>query len=149
MHNEMQHGMQASAAIRNLKLARSSGLATGAELRAHDWDATDLSSRLGAGSVDSVVADLPFGHRCRWDVELELPRFLGELSRVLRPGGRAVLLMAGYRRVADILGGADIPAGVADIPAADGEAGLVLVARRRVNVGGFGCWALTLEARRE
>ena len=60
-----------------------------------------------------------------------------------------MLLMAGYRRVADILGGADIPAGVADIPAADGEAGLVLVARRRVNVGGFGCWALTLEARRE
>ena len=145
------HRPTASAAIRNLKLARKCGLATGAELRAQDWDATDLRSRLNASSVDCVVADLPFGHRCRWDVALELPLFLDELSHVLRPGGRAVLLMPGYRRVADILGGADIPAGAADIsagPGAGGEAGLVLVARRRVNVGGFGCWALTLEATR-
>ena len=144
------HWPTASAAIRNLKLARKSGLASGAELRAHDWDATDLRSRLNASSIDCVVADLPFGHRCRWNVELELPLFLEELSHVLRPGGRAVLLMPGYRRVTDILGGAGIPAGAADISAGpgDGEAGLVLVARRRVNVGGFGCWALTLEATR-
>ena len=74
---------------------------------------------------------------CRWDVALELPLFLSELAHVLRPGGRAVLLMAGYNRVASILSPAE----------GGGEAGLALVARRRVNVGGFGCWALTLEAR--
>jgi len=120
-----------SAAIANMKLARASGLAPGAALDARDWDATELRA-LEASSVDRIVADLPFGHRCRWDVETELPLFLREARRVLRPGGRAVLLMPGYRRVSDLVETMD---------------GVVLEEKRRVGIGGFGCWALTLARR--
>ena len=84
-----------SAAIANMKLAREHGLADGSTVVAYDWDATDLGA-LQEDSVDRIVADLPFGHRCRWDVEAELPLFLAEATRVLRRGsGRAVLLMPG------------------------------------------------------
>lgn len=128
------HRPTSSAAIQNARLARSLGLADGAELRVHDWDATHLSA-LEPGSIDRVVTDMPFGHRCRWDVAKELPAFLTELARVLRPGGRAVLLMQGFRRVSELLDPEDGP-GLRD---------LTLVARRRVNIGGFSCWVLTLE----
>ena len=49
---------------------------------------------------------------------------------MLKPGGRALLLMQGFRRVDEL--------------ARRGN-GLVLKERRRVGVGGFLCWALTLE----
>lgn len=150
------HRPTASRAIRNVKLARASGLAPGSEALARDWDATNLTA-VEAASVDRVVADLPFGHRCRWDVEQQLPAFLSELGRVLRPGGRAVLLMPGYQRVAKLLSDteAEGPSGGSVSEQAErlaaGAAGgsarshnLLLEAKRRVGVGGFGCWALTL-----
>jgi 16S rRNA G966 N2-methylase RsmD len=136
------HRATSRAAIRNVKLARPQ-LAPGSEVVVRDWDATNLSS-LPSASVDLVVADLPFGHRCRWDVRRELPLFLNELGRVLRPGGRAVLLMAGFRRVEQLLGAAELLAG-AEAVAPGGAPLLVLVEKRRVGVGGFLCWALTLE----
>ena len=105
-------------------------LAPGSSLVARDWDATDLSS-LADASVDRIVSDLPFGHKCRWDPGVQLPLFLDEAARVLKTGGRALLLMQGFRRVDELAGRRDC--------------GLVLTARRRVGVGGFLCWALTLE----
>ena len=71
------------AAIANMKLARSCGLADGAVVDARDWDATALTA-LPAASVDRIVSDLPFGHRCRWDVETELPLFLSEVTESAR-----------------------------------------------------------------
>jgi 16S rRNA G966 N2-methylase RsmD len=176
------HRATSCAAVRNVQLARSSGLADGSSVRAMDWDATDLTS-LPEASIDRVVADLPFGHRCRWDVATELPAFLDELARVLRrPHGRAVLLMAGHRRVAQLLetpppadaaaaetttttttttcpssppspppatcasgSSATSTSGAAPVESPPPRRrGLKLSEKRRVSVGGFGCWALTL-----
>ena len=129
-----------SAAIANMKLARDYGLADGSMLEAHDWDATDLTT-LDSGSVDRIVTDLPFGHRCRWDVQAELPLFLAEATRVLRPGsGQAVLLMPGYQRVSMLLN----TSSQSESGASGHLDGIDLVERRRVAIGGFGCWALTL-----
>ena len=63
-----------SAAIRNIRQARASGLAAGSSIQARDWDATRLVE-VATSSIDLVVADLPFGHRCRWDVEEEASRW--------------------------------------------------------------------------
>ena len=143
------HRPTASFAIRNIELARGSGLAAGSEVVARDWDATNLSA-VESASIDRVVADLPFGHRCRWDVETQLPAFLSELRRVLKRGtGRAVLLLPGYQRVAKLLGGeggegAEGEEGAEGVKGAAALRGLLLEEKRRVGVGGFGCWALTL-----
>ena len=69
---------------------------------------------------------------------------------MLKPGaGRAVLLMPGYQRVAKLVdgeGGAEDEEGPCDGPEGEEAAlrGLRLEEKRRVGVGGFGCWALTL-----
>lgn len=49
---------------------------------------------LRAGCVDVAVIDMPFGMRCGGKARMQklFPRVLAELARVLRPGGRAVLL---------------------------------------------------------
>eukprot|EP00438_Fugacium_kawagutii_P026735 Skav221543 [mRNA] locus=scaffold2670:58893:60075:+ [translate_table: standard] len=44
------------------------------------------------GSVDAMVTDVPFGNRNRM-VNGLLPDFVSELARVLKVGGRAVLLL--------------------------------------------------------
>ncbi|DAZ94382.1 TPA: hypothetical protein N0F65_001116 [Lagenidium giganteum] len=56
------------------------------------WDSTRLPLR--PSTVDKVILDMPFGHRCgnhRINNKI-YPRIMKELHRVLRPGGRAVLL---------------------------------------------------------
>ena len=60
------------------------------------WDAAKLP--LATGTVDKVACNLPFGKKVRIAVEPRLlyTHMLGELARVLRPGGIAVLL-AGQR----------------------------------------------------
>ena len=79
----------------------------------------------------------------RWDAEAELPQLVAEIARLLRPrGGRAVLLMKGCRRLERLLGAGGEEEAAA---AAAGRPRLVLVGKRRVAVGGFSCYALTLE----
>ena len=58
----------------------------------HEWDAQALS--LCRGSLDVVVSNLPFGEQIGSHQEnLALyERFFSQLTRVLEPGGRAVLL---------------------------------------------------------
>jgi len=82
------------------------------------------------GSIDRIVADTPFGQRCRWDIRRELPLVLESIGHVLNPsGGRAVLLMKGYRRLEGLVAG---------------QTRLRLVERREVNIGGYLCYALVL-----
>lgn len=81
-------------------------------------------------SVDRIVADTPFGQRCRWDIRRELPLVLESIGHVLNPsGGRAVLLMKGYRRLEGL---------VTD------QTRLRIVERREVNIGGYLCYAFVL-----
>ncbi len=64
------------------------------------WDARRLP--LESASVDTVVTNLPFGVKTDSD---ELPLLytgvLAEVARVLRPGGRAVILSADRDLVMD------------------------------------------------
>ena len=57
------------------------------EVRVRCADAT--SSGLEAGSVDCVLADLPFG---RLHERLDVGALLREMARVVRVGGRAMLV---------------------------------------------------------
>ncbi|CAM9165123.1 unnamed protein product [Ectocarpus sp. 12 AP-2014] len=57
------------------------------------WDAQSLPLR--DGSVDAMVVDMPFGQSCgtpRQNARL-YPLVMAEIARVLRPSGRAVLLV--------------------------------------------------------
>eukprot|EP00440_Ansanella_granifera_P042159 gb/GFBE01045702.1/.p1 GENE.gb/GFBE01045702.1/~~gb/GFBE01045702.1/.p1 ORF type:complete len:348 (+),score=54.13 gb/GFBE01045702.1/:1-1044(+) len=174
------HKLVTSAAIKNCVLARPH-LASGSSLKAEDWDACNLSQVEGA-SIDRVITDMPFGNKCRWDVAAALPVMLGEVARVLRPGGRAVLLMKGYKRLEALLAGAlvqeriDDPVDESELVDGDGEQDelvaapddcamdpgapeasgtaakepvrldcLKLLGRRPVAIGGYLCYALTLE----
>jgi 23S rRNA G2445 N2-methylase RlmL len=57
------------------------------------WDATNLAS-IAAGSVDKVGCNLPFGKQIGSKAQNErlYGLFLTEMARVLRPGGRMVVL---------------------------------------------------------
>ncbi|CAE8621400.1 unnamed protein product [Polarella glacialis] len=99
------HQLVTCSAIKNCVLARPH-LAVGSTVSAKDWDARNLV-KVEDASVDRVVTDLPFGNKCRWDVAVGLPAALSEVARVLRPGGRAVFLMKGYRRLEALLFEAD------------------------------------------
>merc|ERR1740129_1288244 len=148
-----KHRPTLRAAISNVVRARPH-LAAGSMLSAEDWDARNLSA-VANGSIDRYVADLPFGHRCRWDVAAELPSVLTEVRRVLRPNsGRCVLLMKGYRRleqlVADMNGneGEDINStstAFKSMGLQDEDRTLVVEHRRPVGIGGFMSYAITLK----
>ncbi len=75
------------AATKNIDAA---GLSDQIELR--DWDATDVP--LSPGSVDVMLADLPFGNRVGSHEEnIDLyPRLLAEAARLVRRDGRFVII---------------------------------------------------------
>jgi tRNA (guanine6-N2)-methyltransferase len=91
---------------RALDRAEEAVARAGARVSLARWDARRLP--LPRGSVDGVVCNLPFGTRVgshRRNQHL-YPGFVRELTRVLRPGGRAVLL-TGERRLVERLAGRD------------------------------------------
>ena len=61
------------------------------------WDATNLAM-MPSGSVDKVVCNLPFGKQIGSKAENEklYGRFLTEMTRVVRSGGRMVLLTGDF-----------------------------------------------------
>ncbi|CAB1116958.1 unnamed protein product [Ectocarpus sp. CCAP 1310/34] len=74
-------------------LRRSPAGRAGAAGGACAWDAQSLPLR--DGSVDAMVVDMPFGQSCgtpRQNARL-YPLVMAEMARVLRPSGRAVLLV--------------------------------------------------------
>jgi len=128
-----------AAAVRNVRDCRPY-LREQSTCAVRDLDATMLHTRGGIeeGSVDRIVADTPFGQRCRWNVSKELPLLLDSIATVLNPNtGRCVLLMKGYKRLEGLLDPND-----EDAPRPLSK--LRLVERRDVNVGGFLCYALVL-----
>ena len=99
------------AAMANLSEARLSVLPAEGEppdrRRAcflHRWDAQSLP--LSLHSIDTVACNLPFGEKMGSHAEnVQLyDRFFGQLERVLRPGGRAILLTSEKELVRQCLG---------------------------------------------
>jgi tRNA G10 N-methylase Trm11 len=70
----------------------------------HLWDAGRLPLR--SGTVDAVVCNLPFGEQLSSHEEnvALYGRFFDQLARVLRPGGRAVLLTSEKELMRQLLG---------------------------------------------
>ena len=71
------------------------------------WDARQLP--LETASVDRIVTNLPFGRKVAAGTDLEAlyTQALNEFSRVLRPGGRAVLLTAAFKLFRQVI--KDVP----------------------------------------
>ena len=69
------------------------------------WDATLLSYR--DSCADLIISDLPFGQKCMNSKKLRQfsPLLLAEVARILRVGGRAILLSGIYRYILDYLNG--------------------------------------------
>lgn len=67
-------------------------------IRVEQWDATDLQM-IADTAVDAVACNLPFGKQIgsRRENETLYGRFLREVARVVRPGGRVVLLTSDYQ----------------------------------------------------
>ena len=67
------------------------------------WDAT--ISPLRNGCVDIIVSDLPFGQKCMDTNKLRqfCPLLIAEMARILRPGGRAILLAGALQNTLDAL----------------------------------------------
>jgi len=87
-----------------LESARANVSASGASVMLWRWDARSLPFR--RASVDRIVSTLPFGRRVGSHISNRhlYPRFLNEVYRVLRPGGKAVLLTLERRMMFRLLG---------------------------------------------
>jgi SAM-dependent methyltransferase len=96
------------------------------------WDAARLPLR--AGCVDVAVVDLPFGVSCgNAGLNRRLyPLALAELARVLRPGGRLVLMTLGRKLLQ------------AALAAQAAAAHWAAMEAHEVNVGGLCCAVLVL-----
>jgi 23S rRNA G2445 N2-methylase RlmL len=68
-----------------------------------NWDACRLP--LASNTVDKIAVNLPFGKQIGSRAELEhlYPCFFDEMERVLKPGGRAVVLSSEYELVKDTI----------------------------------------------
>ena len=84
------------AARKNVRGSRKKPGANAMQPDIRQWDARQLP--LDAGSVDKVATNLPFGKQLRGaETPARLyPPVLAELQRVVRPGGRIVLLSSEY-----------------------------------------------------
>lgn len=61
----------------------------------HTGDCLDLLPSLPDGSVDLILADLPYGTtRNRWDSVIDLPSLWAQYTRVIKPNGAIVLTAA-------------------------------------------------------
>ena len=55
-------------------------------------DCIDLMSAMPAGSIDMILADLPYGSTaCRWDALIDFHDLWREYNRLLKKGGAIVL----------------------------------------------------------
>jgi 23S rRNA G2445 N2-methylase RlmL len=88
---------RAAAAWQNLALQRKD--IHSKAINVCQWDGRRLP--LVASTVDKVAANLPFGKQIGSGQEVRqmYPAFFGELERVLRPNGRAVILSSEYEQV--------------------------------------------------
>jgi 23S rRNA G2445 N2-methylase RlmL len=73
-----------------LQAARADCAAAGVPVRLARWDAACLPLR--TASVDAVLCNMPYGKRTRFGAASDPALVLGELGRVLRSGGTAVVL---------------------------------------------------------
>ncbi|KNC49525.1 uncharacterized protein AMSG_11886 [Thecamonas trahens ATCC 50062] len=100
------------------------------------WDASMLPLR--SATIDGVIADLPFGHRCGRTSQLRgmYVKLVGELARVLVPGtGRAVLFTPQFKLL--------VPA-LARSPAA--VVGLMVVSMHAVNLSNMMPFVVVVQA---
>lgn len=90
-------------ASRNIAAYRRLVGARAAEIKLHDWDATQLP--LPDAGVDALTADLPFGHRTgsHADNTALYPALMREAARVARPGARFALITAEVRLTEHVL----------------------------------------------
>lgn len=57
-----------------------------------EGDCLEVMPTLAAGSIDLILADLPYGvTACKWDVIIPFDRLWAEYERVLKPAGTVIL----------------------------------------------------------
>lgn len=55
-------------------------------------DCLDLMPNIGSGSIDTIIADLPYGTTaCKWDSIIPLNKLWTEYSRVIKKSGNIIL----------------------------------------------------------